>query len=37
MHVDVQIVLVRRAGHAEGRIDPQPDWWVVPFICMLPT
>jgi len=25
MHVDVQIVLVRRAGHAEGRRDPQPE------------
>jgi len=25
MHVDVQIVLVRSAGHAESRRDPQPD------------
>jgi hypothetical protein len=25
MHVDVQIVLVRCAGHAERRRDPQPE------------
>jgi len=25
MHVDVQIVLVRCAGHAENRRDPQPE------------
>jgi hypothetical protein len=25
MHMDVQIVLVRCAGHAESRRDPQPE------------
>jgi len=25
MHVDVQIVLVKCAGHAEGRREPQPE------------
>ena len=25
MHVDIQIVLVRCAGHAESRRDPQPE------------
>jgi len=25
MHVDVQIVLVRCAGHAESRREPQPE------------
>ena len=25
MHIDVQIVLVGCAGHAENRTDPQPE------------
>jgi len=35
MHVDVQIVLVRYAGHAESRRDPQPEEKNVSFFSLL--
>jgi hypothetical protein len=35
MHVDVQIVLVRSAGHAESRGDPQPEGKMFSLISLL--
>ena len=35
MHVDVQIVLVKRAGHADGRKDPQPEERIISSFSLL--
>jgi hypothetical protein len=35
MHVDAQIVLVRCAGHAESRRDPQPEETIFSLFSLL--